>query len=139
MLISFSTFGQVVEDSLAANSDNRTEEIIFTKAEVMPKFKNGVESFTDTLKKYLLNSEFGLKRDFLCLRFVVDKLGNVKNMDLLLNKYPYLRDFADKIVEFIKNYNGLILPARQNSYPVNCYKSICIDVTRKEITVTETN
>ena len=101
-------------------SDTSTDRT-FTKCEFPPSFPGGEGAWSSYIHKHLsdnLNALVGIKSNGTCrVRFIVDCLGNVSNVEALTMRGSKL---AEIIVDAVKN-GPAWLPGRQNGHLVRAY------------------
>ena len=109
------------------------EDIIFAKSEIAPTFPGGIETWTQYITEHMRQNIKSLKRDRksagTCrIKFIVDKQGNVSNVEALNMQNTKLAKIAIEAIAKGPRW----IPAMQNGRRVKAFKEQLITFPLEE-------
>lgn len=122
--------GQLNKDGSQGSVQTIEWDQTFVRAEKMPSFKNGFKALADTLKRQLPDSILNIPQTQCLFTLIIAKSGEVVKIEPKTEA-----PIRHQLIEALKHTKWI--PARQNGYNVNCYKSIWIKLGDKKLKVEE--
>ncbi|MEO8111419.1 MAG: hypothetical protein ABI594_15350 [Ginsengibacter sp.] len=129
------SFGQSIQDS--AGSETRPGKIlVFSRAEIMPEFKFGLRALEDSVKQYLLKTDFKFPGTNIHVVLTVSKSGDITGVQIL-NDSETLQ--AGLLKKSLVATSGSWIPAKQNEHIVSCYKKLSLNFSGTNLKISNDN